>query len=174
MAAAVRVLVVADTHLTAASLDRLPSEVWGLADDADVVLHAGDVLDQAVLDAFAARAELHAVLGNNDRGLVGRLPIEVHLEVGGVPIAMVHETGATAGRERRLRARYPDADLVVFGHSHQPVIHRSDLGQLLVNPGSPTQRRRQPVHTVAWLELAAGDVVRAEIVEVGPFRARRR
>ncbi|MBX3284128.1 MAG: metallophosphoesterase family protein [Actinobacteria bacterium] len=162
------VLVVADTHLTGHRLDRMPPEVWELAEEADVVLHAGDVLDQAVLDAFATRAELHAVLGNNDHALAGRLPTEVRVELGGVRIAMVHETGPSAGRERRVHRMFPEDHVVVFGHSHQPLVHRSDRGQLLVNPGSPTQRRRQPVHTVAWLELRDGDVVRADIVEVGP------
>lgn len=165
-----RVLVVADTHLGAASLDRMPPEVWTMADQADVVLHAGDVVDQQVLDALATRAKLHAVLGNNDHALVGRLPTEVRVELGGVRVAMVHDSGPTVGRERRLHTRYPEDEVVVFGHSHQPLIQRSDHGQLLVNPGSPTQRRRQPVHTVAWLEIARGGIVQADLVEVGPLR----
>jgi putative phosphoesterase len=170
LAAVRRVLVVADTHLGAASLDRMPPEVWTMADQADVVLHAGDVVEQAVLDAFAARAELHAVLGNNDHGLGSVLPTEVRIELAGVPIAMLHDSGPTAGRERRLHTRFPEHHVVVFGHSHQPLVHRSDHGQLLVNPGSPTQRRRQPVHTVAWLEIARGGIVQADLVEVGPLR----
>jgi uncharacterized protein len=82
---------------------------------------------------------------------------------------MVHDAGARGGRHRRMAEAFPGADVVVFGHSHEPMIERVDDGPLLVNPGSPTQRRRQPVHTVAWLELAGGRVQRAELVAVGPL-----
>ncbi|MCU1372203.1 MAG: Phosphoesterase [Ilumatobacteraceae bacterium] len=168
-AGAVGVLVVADTHLDADSLDRMPPEVWALADSADVILHAGDVVDQAVLDALAARTPTHAVLGNNDHGLVGTLPDTLEVVLGGVRVAMVHDSGPTAGRARRMARRFPDADVVVFGHSHQPVVEAAEAGPLLLNPGSPTHRRRQPVHTVAWLDLAGGTVRRADLVEVGPL-----
>ena len=164
----VSVLVVSDTHLGAA-LDRLPDAVWALADRADAILHAGDVTGPQLLDALAERATLHAVLGNNDLGLEGRLPEVVETELGGVRIAMVHDSGPTAGRHGRLARRFPDADVVVFGHSHRPLVEQVVDGPLLVNPGSPTQRRREPVHTVAWLELGGGSVRRAEIVEVGPL-----
>lgn len=159
-------LVVADTHLTGATLDRMPAEVWSMVDRADVVLHAGDLLDAAVLEAFAARRPTHAVLGNNDRGL--RLPEAVELDLGGTAVAMVHDSGPTAGRHRRMARRFPRADVVVFGHSHAPEVGREDDGPLLVNPGSPVQRRRQPVHTVAWLHLGP-DGPSAEVVEVGPL-----
>jgi putative phosphoesterase len=163
----VDVLVLSDTHLTAATLDRMPAEVWAMADAADAVLHAGDVVDRAVLDVLGSRAPLHAVLGNNDRGL--SLPEIVELELDGVPVAMVHDSGARAGRESRMARRFPGARVVVFGHSHAALVERGEAGQLLVNPGSPTQRRRQPVHTVATLELRGGEVVRARLVEVGPL-----
>ncbi len=162
----VQVLVLSDTHLTATTLDRMPEEVWGMADDADVVLHAGDVVDAAVLHALSDRATVHAVLGNNDRGI--RLPEVLQVELAGVPVAMVHDSGPRAGRERRLVRRFPQARVVVFGHSHMPLVQDGEGGQLLVNPGSPTQRRRQPVHTVAVLDLHDGEVV-AGIVEVGPL-----
>jgi uncharacterized protein len=165
----VRVLVLSDTHLGARTLDRLPTEVWDLAERADVVLHAGDVTDQALLDALAERAPVHAVLGNNDHGLARTLPGALEVELGGVAVAMVHDSGSRAGRHRRMAKAFPEADVVVFGHSHEPMIERVDGGPLLVNPGSPTQRRRQPVHTVAWLDLAGGRVQRAELVEVGPL-----
>jgi uncharacterized protein len=165
----VRVLVLSDTHLGSGTLDRLPAEVWELARRADAVLHAGDVVEQALLDALGQRAPVHAVLGNNDHGLVGVLPGVLELELGGVAVAMVHDAGARAGRHGRMAEAFPDAAMVVFGHSHEPVVEQVDGGPLLVNPGSPTQRRRQPVHTVAWLELAGGRVQRAELVEVGPF-----
>lgn len=170
-AARTTVLVLADTHLTATGLDRMPPEVWQLATAADVVLHAGDITDRAVLDALAERAPTHAVLGNNDVGLADVLPTDLELEIAGVRVAMIHDSGATAGRARRMARRFPDADVVVFGHSHTPISERPDEGLLLFNPGSPTQRRRQPVHTVGWLELAEGNVVRADILEVGPLAA---
>lgn len=158
----------ADTHLTPATLDRMPSEVWALAAEADVVLHAGDVLDQAVLDALAAHAPVHAVQGNNDEGRLA-LPGVVTLDLAGTTVAMVHDSGPTAGRHRRMARLFPTADVVVFGHSHAPLVERDGDGPLLVNPGSPTHRRRRPVHTVAWLDLAPGEPPTAEIVEVGPL-----
>jgi uncharacterized protein len=169
----VRVLVLSDTHLGGRTLDRLPSEVWDLADRADVMLHAGDVVEQALLDALAERAPLHAVLGNNDHGLAGTLPGVLELDLGGVAVAMVHDAGPRAGRGRRMAEAFPDAAVVVFGHSHEPTIEQVDGGPLLVNPGSPTQRRRQPVHTVAWLELSDGRVRRSDLLEVGPLASRR-
>ncbi len=164
----VRALVVADTHLTGDTLDRMPDEVWDMADAADVVVHAGDLLDADVLAAFAARATVHAVLGNNDRALVDVLPETLELDLGDVAVAVIHDSGPTAGRHPRMARRFPDAEVVVFGHSHAPTVEREGDGPLLVNPGSPVQRRRQPIHTVAWLHLAPGGVT-AEVVEVGPL-----
>ena len=164
-----KVLVLSDTHLGPVTIDHLPDEVWAMADDADAVLHAGDVTDEAVLHALAERAPVHAVLGNNDHALRGRLPEVLEVELDGVTIGMIHDSGARAGRAARMARRFPDADVVVFGHSHDPLLEPGLDGQLLVNPGSPTQRRRQPVHTVAWLELSAGTIADAKIVEVGPL-----
>lgn len=166
-------LVVADTHLTDRTLDRMPDEVWAMAERADVVLHAGDVLDHAVLDALGERALVHAVLGNNDRGLTEELPETLELDLAGTRVAMVHDSGARAGRHRRMARRFPDADVVVFGHSHTPLVEEEAGGPLLVNPGSPTQRRRQPVHTVAWLTLIVGRRPEAKVVEVGRSHADR-
>jgi putative phosphoesterase len=162
-----RVLVISDTHLTATSLPRMPQEVWALAGQADVVLHAGDVTELAVLDALRDLAAVHAVLGNNDHGLERDLPAQWEDQLEGVSIAMVHDSGARAGREARMARRFPGADVVVFGHSHDPLVQPGVNAQLLVNPGSPTQRRRQPAHTVGWLELVDGHVERAEIRRVG-------
>jgi putative phosphoesterase len=164
-----KVLVVSDTHLTAATLDRMPEEVWAMAEGSDVVLHAGDVVDGAVLTALGERATVHAVLGNNDRGI--RLPETVQLDLAGVTVGMIHDSGPRAGRERRMARRFPEAGVVVFGHSHDPLVRPGEGGQLLVNPGSPTQRRRQPFHTVARLEIADGEV-EADIVPVGPLARR--
>lgn len=165
-----RVLVVSDTHLGPGTLDRLPSEVWKMADEADLVLHAGDLVHPRVLDALAERATVHAVLGNNDLGLDRALPERLELDLDGVSVAMVHDSRAAVGRRARLRRWFPSARVVVFGHSHDPLVEDHD-GLLLLNPGSPTQRRRQPVPTVAWLEVAGGDV-QAEVVPVGPLAAR--
>jgi len=165
----VNVLVVSDTHLGPETLDRMPPEVWDMAREADVVLHAGDVVHPAVLEELGERGPVHAVLGNNDHALRGRLPERLQVELAGVRVAMVHDSGLRAGRARRMVQWFPDADVVVFGHSHEPLVEQVEDGPLLVNPGSPTQRRRQAVHTVAFLELLDGRIERAEVVEVGPL-----
>lgn len=161
-----RAVVLADTHLRA-DLDPLPQEVWAAVDAADVVLHAGDVVTGDLLAALAERAPLHAVLGNNDHTLVGRLPDRLEVELGGVRVAMVHDSGARAGRERRMRRWFPDAQLVVFGHSHEPVDADGLDGQRLFNPGSAVQRRRQPRRTMGLLTLADGRVATHDIVPLG-------
>jgi uncharacterized protein len=163
--AGVRALVLSDTHL-GADLTKLPSEVWAEADRADVILHAGDVVTQDLLDALGAFAPVHAVLGNNDRDLVGRLPDRLELSLGGVKVAMVHDSGARAGRENRMRRWFPGAQVVVFGHSHQPVDAAGADGQRLFNPGSAVQRRRQPRRTIGVLELTDGRVADHRIVPV--------
>jgi uncharacterized protein len=160
-----RLLVLADTHLHA-DLSRLPPEVWRELERCDAVLHAGDVVTADLLDALRARRPVHAVLGNNDRALAGALPDRLELDLAGVRIALVHDSGARAGRERRLRRWFPDADVVVFGHSHEPVDADGVDGQRLFNPGSAVQRRRQPRRTIGVLELAAGEIVGHAIVPV--------
>lgn len=163
-----KALVLSDTHLGPATLDRMPSEVWELAGKADVVLHAGDVVHPAVLEALGEHAPVEAVLGNNDHSLVGVLPEVRSLELAGAVVAMVHDSGARVGRGSRMARRFPDADVVVFGHSHDPQVEQAPGGPLLLNPGSPTQRRRQPIHTVAWLTIDRSGPS-AELVEVGPL-----
>ena len=160
-----RLLVLADTHLRE-DLSALPPEVWDEVEACDVVLHAGDVVTADLLAALRARRPVHAVLGNNDRELVGALPDRIELELGGVRVAMVHDPGARTGRARRLKRWFPDAEVVVFGHSHEPVDEAGEGGQRLFNPGSAVQRRRQPRRTVGVLELAAGVVVGHRIVPV--------
>jgi uncharacterized protein len=160
-----RALVLADTHLRG-DLSKLPGDVWDHVEDADVVLHAGDVVTGDLLAALRGRRPVHAVLGNNDTALVGALPDRLELELAGVHIGMVHDSGARTGRERRVHRWFPDARLVVFGHSHEPVDAEGVDGQRLFNPGSAVQRRRQPRRTVGRLELADGRVVRHEIVPV--------
>lgn len=152
-------LVVADTHIRRASSRTLPPTVYEHAAVADVILHAGDVLVGDVLDDLARFAPVHAVLGNNDPELATRLPETLELDLDGLAVAMVHDSGQTKGRARRLRRWFPGADLVVFGHSHAPVNDAGDAGQWLLNPGSPTERRRQPHHTVATFTVADGALV---------------
>ena len=163
-----RVVAVADTHLSPTSRRRLPPRCLELVAGADVILHAGDVVTGHLLDELACYAPVLAVLGNNDGDLVGVLPEELAVELGGVRVAVVHDSGPSKGRSRRLHRRFPDAQLVVFGHSHIPMVASGEAGQLLCNPGSPTQRRTQPHHTVAVLDLDGGEIRSAEIVVVDP------
>jgi putative phosphoesterase len=164
-----RLLVVADTHLREGQSDRLVDRLRDadLTDGVDVVLHAGDLTHSDVLDALATIAPVHAVLGNNDHGIV--LPERIELSLGERRIAMVHDSGPSAGRTSRLRRWFPSADIVVFGHSHVPWhethVDASGHVQHQLNPGSATQRRRQPRCTVAVLELSA-DVVTVDVVGV--------
>ena len=130
------VLVLADTHVRADRRRDLPAEVWDVADRAHLILHAGDVMTASLLDDLADRAPLRAVLGNNDAGLEARLPEIDQVELAGVRIGLVHDSGPTKGRAARMRRRFPDADVVVFGHSHQPLDEEGLEGQRLFNPGS--------------------------------------
>jgi len=141
----VRLLLLADTHVPKRARD-LPRQVWQEVDEADVVIHAGDWVDEALLDALESRAALLVgVHGNNDcPELRRRLPEVARVELGGVRLAVVHETGAASGRERRCAVQYADADVLVFGHSHIPWDTTAESGLRLLNPGSPTDRRRQP------------------------------
>ena len=140
-----RVLLMADTHLPKRAKD-LPAVLWDEVDRADVVLHAGDWVDVGLLDELEARcARLLGVHGNNDGpALRSRLPEVARAELGGVRFAVVHETGGKQGREARCAAAFPDVDVLVFGHSHIPWDTTADTGLRLLNPGSPTDRRRQP------------------------------
>ena len=160
-----RIVVLADTHVRRGSARRLPDAVYELLDGADAVWHAGDVLVPELLHELEGFAPVTAVLGNNDHELAGTLPDRVEEVVEGARIAMVHDSGPTKGRASRLRRWFPDADLVVFGHSHQPVDEEGDGGQRLFNPGSPIERRRAPTHTVGLVEVD-GDRFTTRIVEV--------
>jgi putative phosphoesterase len=135
----------------------LPGPVWAAVDAADVVVHAGDWVSVELLDALEARAHrLVGVVGNNDGpALRARLPEVARVELAGVRIAVVHETGPATGRERRCAAAYPDVDALVFGHSHIPWDSTAATGLRLLNPGSPTDRRRQPTHTWMTAQLGA-------------------
>lgn len=153
----VSLVVTSDTHVPRRARD-LPLDLWAAIEAADVVIHAGDWVDAALLDAFEARARrLVAVHGNNDHGVLReRLPEVARAEIEGVRFAVVHETGDSKGREARAAARFPDADVLVFGHSHIPWDTTAGTGLRLLNPGSPTDRRRQPHGTYVTATAADG------------------
>jgi uncharacterized protein len=141
----VSLVLTSDTHVPKRARD-LPHALWAAVDVADVVVHAGDWVDVALLDRFEERSlRLLAVYGNNDHGpFRERLPEIARAEIEGVRFAVVHETGDAKGRELRCAARFPDTDVLVFGHSHIPWDTTAPSGLRLLNPGSPTDRRRQP------------------------------
>ncbi len=149
-----RVLVMSDTHLPLRAKD-LPPLLWEEVDRADLVVHAGDWVDVALLDRLEERSRsLLACWGNNDGPeLRARLPEVARATVEGVRVAVVHETGAKQRREERMRVAHPDTDLLVFGHSHIPW-DTDHEGLRLLNPGSPTDRRREPHCTFVTLRLA--------------------
>ncbi len=161
-----RAVVLSDTHLRADAPRRLPDVVYEALDAADVVLHCGDVVERTLLDDLANYAPVYAVLGNNDVTLRGTLPERLVIELGGVRVGMVHDSGPTKGRPVRMRRAFPTCELVVFGHSHAPVDEPGIDGQWLLNPGSPTQRRRQPRPSFATLDLEAGGITDHRIIEV--------
>ena len=161
-----QLLVLADTHVPDGSGRSLDERVLSAAERADAVLHAGDVTGTELLAALERRAPVHAVLGNNDPGLRGRLPERLELDLDGVRVAMVHDGGARQHRGERLATWFPDADLVLFGHSHVPEHERGPGDQQRFNPGSPTQRRRAPSRTYGWLEVRGGRIVQLEHVEL--------
>ena len=136
--------LIADTHVPKRAKD-LPAAVWDQVARVDVVLHAGDWVTPPLLDELEGRAaRLLACWGNNDGDeLRRRLPERADATLDGVRFTVVHETGASAGRDARMAARYPDTDVLVFGHSHIPWDTTAG-GLRLLNPGSPTDRRRQP------------------------------
>ena len=143
-----------------------PAEVARRLAGVDLILHAGDVCRAGVLEELAAFAPVRAVLGNNDTPDVAAwgAPETLELDLDGLAVAMVHDAGPAAGRPRRLHRRFPGAELVVFGHSHIPL----DLteGVRIFNPGSPTDRRRQPRGTMGLLRIEGGRLLEAEIVPV--------
>ncbi|MEV4771389.1 metallophosphoesterase family protein [Micromonospora humida] len=164
-----RLLMIADTHLPRRARE-LPDEVWAAVDAADVVLHAGDWVEVELLDRLADRARrLVGVYGNNDGpDLRARLPEVAEVELAGLRVAVVHETGPKTGREQRCATRFPDRDLLVFGHSHIPWDSVAPGGLRLLNPGSPTDRRAQPYATYLTAEVAAGQLDRVALHRLPP------
>jgi putative phosphoesterase len=150
-----RLVLLADTHVPKRARE-LPAEVWRAVEAADLVVHAGDWVDVRLLDELEVRsARLVACWGNNDHGeLRHRLPEVARADIEGVRLGVVHETGQAKGREERMAAAYADLDVLVFGHSHIPWDTVAPTGLRLLNPGSPTDRRRQP-HCTYMTAIAA-------------------
>ncbi|HLZ38525.1 MAG TPA: YfcE family phosphodiesterase [Mycobacteriales bacterium] len=162
-----RLLLIADTHIPRRARD-LPPVLWREVDRADLVVHAGDWVDVALLDALAARARgVVGVVGNNDAApLRARLPEVAQVEAAGLRLSVVHDTGPAKGREQRMAARFPDVDVLVFGHSHVPWDSAAPGGLRLLNPGSPTDRRRQPAGTYLVVTADAGALTSVELVPI--------
>lgn len=162
-----RLVVIADTHVPKRARD-LPPSVWSAVESADLVVHAGDWVDVALLDEMQARAnDVIGCWGNNDGpALRARLPEVARLELAGLRLAVVHETGPSTGRDRRMDDEYADSvDVLIFGHSHIPWDTTTPRGMRLLNPGSPTDRRRQPVCTYMTMDVT-GSAVDVSVVPV--------
>jgi uncharacterized protein len=161
-----RLAVLADTHAPR-FWKACPPEVARRLEGVDLILHAGDVCRAWVLEELAGFAPVRAVLGNNDTPDVAAwgAPETLRLDLDGLPVAMVHDAGPAAGRVRRLGRRFPGAALVLYGHSHIPM-DLAEGGLRIFNPGSPTDRRRQPRGTMGLLRVEGGELVEAAIVPV--------
>ena len=160
------IVAISDTHAPR-RWKSCPPAVAAHLRGADVILHAGDVCTASVLDELSQYAPVHTVLGNNDGPDVAAwgAPETLRLDLDGLRVGMIHDSGAAHGRRRRMRRRFPDAGLVVFGHSHIPLDESGD-GLRIFNPGSPTDRRRQPHGTIGLLTVAEGRLTRARIIPV--------
>lgn len=165
---AAHLLVLSDTHLPKRAR-ALPETLWSEIEAADAVVHAGDWVSEDALDEMLARSRrLIACYGNNDGGaLPARLPLVAAARIEEVRLAVIHETGPAAGRERRMDDQFPDTDLLVFGHSHIPWDTVTPGGLRLLNPGSPTDRRRQPFCTYLRVTVD-GKTVTPELVRLPP------
>jgi uncharacterized protein len=152
------IAVISDTHMPRGGR-RLPDACVERIAGADLLLHAGDFSTvEVVRELEAIGPPVVGVHGNVDSAEVRRmLPEERVVEAGGARIAMVHDAGPSTGRLERMRRRFGDrADLVVFGHSHLPLHERAPDGFQIFNPGSPTERRRAPSHTMGLIRVADG------------------
>ncbi len=156
------VAVISDTHMPRGNR-RLPVEALR---HADAILHAGDFMELSVLEELQALGPpVHGVRGNVDsHELIVRLPLLRTVAFEGVRIGMIHDAGASQGRLARMRRRFPAAHAVVFGHSHIP-LHEARDGFQIFNPGSPTERRRQPRHTFGLARIDGGDLT-FELIEL--------
>lgn len=168
-----RLLLISDTHLPKRA-KLLPAPLLAELPRADVVLHAGDWVDTATLDLLERLSgRLIGVYGNNDGPqLRARLPEVAYAELGGLRWGVVHETGPAQGREARCAERYPDLDVLVFGHSHIPWDTTAPTGLRLLNPGSPTDRRRQPYCTYMTASVDDGRLTDVRLHELPPRAVR--
>ncbi|WP_330309422.1 MULTISPECIES: metallophosphoesterase [unclassified Streptomyces] len=164
-----RLLLMSDTHLPRRAKE-LPAQLMAELPLADVVIHAGDWVDTATLDLLEDRSRrVLGVYGNNDGpALRARLPEVARADLGGLRFGVVHETGAAQGRERRCAERFPDLDVLVFGHSHIPWDTTAPTGLRLLNPGSPTDRRRQPHCTYMTATVAEGELTDVQLHRLPP------
>ena len=153
-----KVAVLADTH-TMGMTRTIPMGAWPYLETADHILHAGDVCDPGVLDELKSMAPVTVVMGNCDGWDVKEWGAadEAMVDLGGITVAMLHDSGPSKGRHERMRGRFPDARVVVFGHSHMPWNEDAD-GLLLFNPGSPTWKRRAPFPSMGLLWIEKGGV----------------
>jgi putative phosphoesterase len=162
----VRIAVISDTHLPRGTR-RLPEDCVARLKAADLIIHAGDLIRLSVLRELEAYGPVAAVHGNVDDDEVRRtLPAVTSVEAAGAKIAVIHDAGAAKGRLARLRRRFPDADAVIFGHSHVPLHEQAADGFQMFNPGSPTERRRAPRHTMGVATVEEGRVS-FELIAVG-------
>ncbi|HEY2278637.1 MAG TPA: metallophosphoesterase family protein [Streptosporangiaceae bacterium] len=161
-----KIIAISDTHAPR-RWKSCPPRVAEYLRQADIILHAGDVCTASVLDELAQYAPVHAVLGNNDGPDVAAwgAPETLDLDLAGLKVSMIHDSGPSAGRLRRMRRRFPEADLVVFGHSHIPLDESAD-GLRILNPGSPTDRRCQPHGTIGLFTVTDGRLARVRVVPV--------
>lgn len=159
------VLVMSDTHVSDAA--RIPAAVFSLAERADHIVHAGDHSCLEVVRVLGQYAPVTSVRGNiEDSEAAGVLPDTDVVTVSGVTFGIVHDAGSANGRDQRLRTMFPACDVRVYGHTHMPDIHRAADGSWTVNPGSPTQRRRAPHHTVCWVTITGHAVVDVDLVNI--------
>ncbi len=156
-----QIAVLADTHIKTPGKD-LPRSAYDLINHSDAIIHAGDLVNNIILERLAHCGPVYAVLGNNDHGV--SLPLHLELEFEGIKVAVVHDSGPRHGRRSRMRRLFPTARVVVYGHSHIPDCSDEE-GLLLFNPGSPTDKRRQPDHTMGILRFNDGRF-EAEIVNL--------
>jgi putative phosphoesterase len=161
----VEIAIISDTHLPRGAR-RLPEACVARLRAADLILHAGDVSTLEVLRELQALGRVVAVHGNVDDAAVrAALPAVAVVEAGGSQLAVIHDSGPAPGRIGRLRRRFPAADAVIFGHSHLPLHERAGDGFQIFNPGSPTERRRAPHHTMG-IARARGDELTLELIEL--------
>jgi putative phosphoesterase len=159
-----RLLLISDTHIPGRART-LPAAVRAAADEADLIIHAGDWVSASVLDELAQHGEVLGVHGNNDGpDLRARLPEIARRDIDGVRFAVIHETGDAKRRHAWADAAFPDTDVLVFGHSHIPWDTETAGGLRLLNPGSPTDRRRQPRCTMMTGVVGDGVLVGIELV----------